>query len=337
MSSRHRLAAALLACLALAPRLAAAEDAAPRRPFLAYHESWFERPATGPAATTLAMVPDYVSIVALAFVKPDLVYAGGLDLAGTGLSYRFPGTVLRDAIRQLKHWSPGTRVVLSVGGSGYAEGWRGYNPQALGQLVRDLDADGVDLDYEAAEAACARDRDTGRIACATDATWRDLVARTRAALPRPFLLTVPAWSTGAFGEGKWRDAPPGGSYTGVMLDLLRSPLAREIDLISIMAYDAGPSFDPVAAYRAYRDVWPGPLALGLPVAPSLHGGPQWDLPQVAQRFAAITGQDPAAGAMLYGLLARQPTAPTAERPDGRGMAQALCRALALPGCEVSLP
>lgn len=319
-------------CLLVAPP-AGAQEAAPARPFIAYHESWFERPATGPAATTLSVVPDYVSIVALAFARPDLVYAGDLNLALTGLSYQFHGGILKDAIAQLKRRHPATRVVVSVGGSGFAEGWNRYDPVALARLVQDLGADGVDLDYEPANAGCAPRGDTGRIACNSDAAWLDLVARTRAALPRPYLLTIPAWSNGAFGEGKWRDTPPGGPYRGVMLNLLRSALAGEIDLVSIMAYDTGPVFDPVAAYQAYREAWPGALALGVQVPPSLQGGPDWNLAMIEQQFAAATAADPQAGAMLYGLLAHPP----APLPDGRAMAQGICRALGLPRCETRLP
>ena len=60
-----------------------------------------------------------------------------------------------------------------------------------------------------------------------------------------------------------------------MLGLLRSPVAREIDAISIMGYDAGPSFDPVRAALAYRHYWPGALAVGVPVLAGTNGGPRF--------------------------------------------------------------
>ncbi|MFX8425937.1 hypothetical protein ABTL79_19335, partial [Acinetobacter baumannii] len=59
----------------------------PDRPFLGYHESWWEIPATGPAATRLAAIPGYVNIVALSFARPDMTYAGALEIGTTGLQY----------------------------------------------------------------------------------------------------------------------------------------------------------------------------------------------------------------------------------------------------------
>ncbi len=61
-----RWAAAALACL---PGLAAAAPTGglPSPILMTIHESWNERPATGPYATTLAAVPTYVNVLGLAF------------------------------------------------------------------------------------------------------------------------------------------------------------------------------------------------------------------------------------------------------------------------------
>ncbi|CAO3460404.1 glycosyl hydrolase family 18 protein [Azospirillum argentinense] len=303
----------------------------PARPLLVYHDSWYERPATGPAATTLATLPGYMNLVALSFVRPDAAYPGRLDLKETGLQYGFPGTVLRDAIALLKQRQPGTRVLLAVGGANYAN-WDALNLDALVRLVQDLGVDGVDLDFEPVSPGCSV---RGRVRCLSDAMWLDLVARFRAAFPRPLLLTVPGWSIGAYGEGAFRDAQPRGPHTGSILNLLRSPQAAAIDLVSIMAYEGGPTFDPWQAWQAYRQVWKGPLALGVQVPPSQLGGPTYTVP-LAEQLARNVAQDPQGGMMLYPLLGRPPGTLGPDNPDGRLLAQALCRGLGLDGCAETL-
>ena len=233
-------ATAWAACLALTLASAAVGNE-PKRPFLAYHASWYEVPATSGDATTLARLPGFIDTVLLGFAKPDMAYKGDLDLSRTGLQYPFPGRVLKEAIGVLKTRHPGTRVLIAVGGSGYNGGWGRLDDSAIGRLGRDLGADGIDIDYEPPSPGCRRERE--QVVCASDRTWIDLVKRFRVVLPRPAVLTVPGWSVGAYGEGDFAQDPPRSPFTGVMLGLLRSPVAREIDAISIMGYDAGPSFD----------------------------------------------------------------------------------------------
>lgn len=328
-----RPAAALAVVLAgLFAGLGAAR-AAETRPFVVYHESWLERPATGAIATTLAFMPAYANTVVLAFARPDMIYPGQLQIGGTGLEYQFGGPVLREAIAILKRDNPNTRVLLGIGGDGYKEGWPAYDPAAAARLVADLGADGIDLDYEPPRPDCRPAADTGRIACASDATWRDLVRRTRAVLPRPAVLSIPVWSVGAYGEGDYAAARPFSPYTGVMLDLLRSPEAAEVDLLSIMSYEAGPDFDPRQAFRAYRHYWPGPLTIGINVVSSIPGD-DWSPPRIHDILAALaTPTDPSAGAMLYAVLQR----PSDGSANGRRKLQDICRGLGLERCDDVLP
>ncbi|MCW0181204.1 MAG: glycoside hydrolase family 18 protein [Zavarzinia sp.] len=325
-----RVAAGLAAALF---GLAAPARAGEARPFVVYHESWLERPATGGIATTLAFMPPYANIVVLSFARPDLVYPGALDIGGTGLEYQFSGTILREAIALLKRGNPGTRVLLGVGGDGYKEGWPAYDPVAAARLVADLGADGIDLDYEPPRPDCRPSAEAGRMVCASDASWRDLVRRTRAVLPRPLMLSIPVWSVGAYGEGEFAAARPVSPYTGVMLDLLRSPEAASVDLLSIMSYEAGPQFDPAQAFRAYRQYWQGPLTIGINVVSSIPGD-DWSLPRIEAMLSTLaTVDDPGAGAMLYAALQRTSDG----SPDGRRKLQAICLGLGLGACGDVLP
>lgn len=298
-----------------------------------YQDSWYELPATGPSATALSRLPSYANIVVLSFARPDAIYSGGLNLSLTGLQYPFSGQILRDSIVQLKNRQPQTRVLLAVGGSAYT-GWSALNVQALAQLVQDLGIDGIDIDYEPTNPGC-RTNSQGTVHCTSDRVWIDLVTRFRNALPRPYLITIPAWSVGAYGEGIFANAKPPSPYTGSMLALLRSPVAAEIDLLTIMAYDAGPSFDPWQSWLAYRAVWKGPLALGVQVPPSFADGPNYTV-SMAEELARKVMEDPKGGMMLYAMFTRPTGALTPDNPDGRMLSRALCEVMELGDCGRSL-
>lgn len=306
----------------------------PERPFLGYHESWWEVPATGPAATRLAAIPGYVNIVALSFARPDMTYAGALELGGTGLQYPYDGRVLKGAVALLRQRQPGTRIILSVGGSAYPA-WHRLNADAVARLVGDVGLDGIDIDFEPAEPGCRTEG--GRIRCASDRDFADIVSRLRRVLPRPAIIAVAGWSVAAFGEGAWIDAQPRSRYSGMMLNLLRGPAAADIDLVSIMAYEAGPSFKPWEAFQAYRAVWRGPLALGFHVPPQRQPNEPVHTQSFIADMTARVRQDPAGGVMLYSLSAMPPGQITPDNPDARTAAAAICRTLQLPGCGQPLP
>jgi len=288
-----------------------------------------------PAATaetmTLASLPSYISVVDLAFVRPDLVYPGRLDITQTGLEYNVAGQILHDAIALLKSRHPDTRVLLSLGGAVYRN-WSALNVDDLARLVNDLGADGVDIDFEARLPGCNADGG-GRIHCGTDETWERIIHQIRKALPRPALLTAAVWSVGAYGEDEFRLTQPVSPYTGFMLGVLRSPAASDLDLLSIQAYDAGPRYDPLQAWRAYRTVWKGPLALGLAVQRSGGAGP-FPTEAETERLAETVAADPQGGMMIYPMLGIPDGGRGSARlPDGFGLAKAMCRGMKLTGCD----
>jgi chitinase len=301
----------------------------PNQVFVAYHDSWNERPASTAEQTSLAKLPHYIDLVLLAFAKPDGIYRGDLDASGIGLQYQMSGHVLRDAISLLKQRHPATRVLLSVGGAAY-KGWNHLALPAIMAFVHDFQLDGIDIDFEPSDPQCSAGAD-GRISCATDQTWDSIVARLRSTLPRPLLLTASVWSVGAYGEGAYRASRPHSDYTGFMLRLLRSPRAADLDVLSINAYDAGSEFDPLEAFRAYREVWPGLLALGVEVRWAAGTGPFQSVAG-AQALAREVVKDPRGGMMLYPLLAEPERGPPGS-PNGTALASALCRGMGLANCE----
>jgi hypothetical protein len=300
----------------------------PDHVLVAYHDSWNELPVATAEQTTLAALPAYLDIVFLAFAKPDAIYRGDLDITRTGLEYRISGGVLRDAVALLKRRHPGTRVLLSVGGSTY----KNWNELALPEIlafVRDFNLDGIDIDFEPADPQCSQGMD-GRVACATDEAWRVIIGRSRIALPRPYLLTASVWSVGAYGEGDFGASRPPSDYTGIMLPLMRSMRAADIDLISINAYDAGSEYDPLEALRAYRTVWRGRLAIGVEVRYAGGAGPFYSTREAAALAREVV-RDPRGGMMLYPLLARPEGGP-ADSPTGTALARALCQGMGQRTC-----
>lgn len=285
-----------LATLALWP--GAGQAAMPRAPLLGYWESWLEQSTPGPLR--LASPPPGLDIMALAFARPEMRYAGGLSLDGTGLQFGAGGPRLRAALAQARRVRPGLRIILAVGGATYQAGWGQLDATHVAALVTDFGLDGVDVDFEPPDPGCGPDA-RGQISCRSDAAFIAAVTTLRAALPRPALLTVAGWSTGAYGEGAWRAAPPGGPWMGSMLNLLRSPVAAGIDAINVMAYDAGTNFSVAQAAAAYRAAWAGPLLLGIAV-PSAHALPPRATLRHAAAVGAMAAAIPPAGVFVYGLL-----------------------------------
>lgn len=318
------------AALVLGAGNAAAEPGPlPQRPFVGYVESWSETPAEHGAATRLARLPGYVNVVMLAFARPDMYYGGDLELLGTGLEMPYSGAVLAEAVKALKARNPGTRVLLSVGGATYGD-WRGMEEEAIARLVMDLGLDGVDIDLEDENPACRSDG-TGRRVCATDRLWRRVVSRLRKVLPRPYIIGIAGWSVAAYGEGAFADARPVSPHTGELLRLFGHKTAADIDLVSVMAYDATADYDPAQAFAAYRAAWSGPLALGVLVPPRGHGQQEATVDGVAA-LAEVVAADPLGGMMLYSL---QKVAP-AGFPSAEELARTICGGLDLGGCDAPL-
>ncbi len=126
---------------------------------------------------------------------------------------------------------------------------------------------------------------SGRIQCSSDALSVQVVEAIRAALPPPFAVAAAGWSVGAYGEGNFVSARPRSPWTGSMLAMLRSPAGQSLDLVTIMSYDAGPSYRPDEALRAYRAYYKGPLALGIQVQPGTSGGPRFTLDYTVRMLA----------------------------------------------------
>jgi chitinase len=299
-----------------------------------YLQSWSQAwKATG-AETEIAKLPSYLNVVNLTFMRPDCSYtAGSHSLAGTGLDFSYDGPTLLAAVTALKAANPGTKVLVSVGGATYAT-WTGYNPTAVAAFVKDFGLDGIDVDYEPTNPACAASN--GHVTCASDGEFVQVVSATRAAMPRPQLVSIAAWSVGAYGEGAYAAAAPTGSaYTGLVLALLRSTAAQGLDLVNVMSYDASPAYDPIQALAAYQTYWKGAIAMGVEVPPEAWGGHVTNVTEVDALADAVVSKQ-AAGMMLWSLEKKPNGAVSPTNPDAQTLASAICTKLAMGNCAAPL-
>eukprot|EP00887_Chlorella_sp_A99_P000276 scaffold13.g276.t1 len=254
---------------------------------IAFFESWSAEslagwtPDKGATQHPLALLPCYVTVVPLAFIQPNLSYTPGqATWDGTGLDFAAPPAVIKEAAAALRRRCPGTRVLAGVGGASFDESyWAKLQPHAVAALVHDLGLDGADVDLEPSCPACTLGMD-GKIACATDTLYQSSVTQLRAALPRPLLLTLSAYGEGAWGEGAYASPSSGepagapvcrpppaepsdvpeptplcpddqASTLGVEVQLLRSPAAQALDIVSIMGYNAGSAFNAADSLKAF--------------------------------------------------------------------------------------
>jgi chitinase len=137
MAAARRLVGLVCAWLAeLTMGLSTTARADHKTVFAAYFESWISADRGG-FDTDLVNIPTSVTTVMLAFMKPDAQYLGNLQLAGTGLEFKYPGSVLRDSITEPRKRNPGVKIFILDGGETYAN-WSSLNSQAMARFVQDF-------------------------------------------------------------------------------------------------------------------------------------------------------------------------------------------------------
>ncbi len=298
------------------------------------------------AELQLANVAAYVNMVIVSFMKPNAAYTKGSYELGkkdelTGLEFNVEGELIKNAIALLKQKNPNTKVLISIGGDTYsAFGYfENLNSQAIADVVEDFGFDGVDICFEPyRQAQCSTDAQ-GHIRCTTDELFRTTVSKVRQVLPRPYLLTLSAWSIGAYGEGQWVNSKPRLGLTGLNLGLLRSSEAQLIDQLNVMSYSAGSEYDPKETLAAYQHYFRGKITMGVHVPPEpwAPDGVEkyvYTIPKVRELTQAVQNQN-AAGMMLWYLQATQ-DAPSDENPNPEMMAKAICQLLLLGDCNQPL-
>jgi len=299
--------------------------------FGGFYESWLGRAGEALIDNRLANLPRHVNMVMLAFMKPDSQYQGSLNLAGTGLEFSYDGITLKRTLRALKARNPQTKILISVGGAEYDD-WSKVNASSIAQFVNDFELDGVDIDFEPENMACTIGSEK-HVLCTNGNLLTDAVNSLRSAMPRPRMLTLTAFHVGAYGEGRWRNAKPTGfPLYGYALPFLQSEEAGNIDLLGLMAYDAGKECDPLEAYLAYRKWFEGPILIGVSVPPESWGGHIYSVSSTETMLKDLleAGAD---GAFLWSLQKKPTVAPDKDMPDAAMLIGTICRALDFPTCD----
>jgi len=229
-----------------------------------YFQSWSCNWASSGSSLDLSKINLPINIVYLSFVNPSCNYVKGSNvLSGTGLDFSSDFSVVKEAISILK--KKGIIVMLSVGGATYH--FNNINYDNIFNLMLDIGADGIDIDWEDPTGAAASDK------------LGPIINNFRKTIGNSNLLCLAAFSVGAYGSGTFSNATPLSQNTGMSIKGLKSN-GSQLDWINIMSYDAGPTYDPLVAFSAYRSYYNGPLMLGCEVPPEAWGGHILNLEEV---------------------------------------------------------
>jgi len=299
------------------------------RQFAAYFQSWSDHWVSNGADSGLARLPPYVNTAIISFVRPSCNYGGNLNLAGTGLDFSYDGPTLKQAITALRARSPNTKVLVAVGGATYTD-WNALNAQAIGRFVSDFGLDGVDIDFEPANPNC---RITGNtVACDSDNTFISVIDQIRSVIPQgQKLVSIAAWSVGAYGQGQFVNAPPPSASTGLLVNVLKARSAK-LDFINVMSYDASDAYDPIQGLAAYRSLYGGQINMGVEVPPEAWGGHIYTIDAIKSLGDAVL-LDGKAGMMLWSVQKQtnQPVSPNYPNPNLA--ASTICQVLGLSNCQ----
>jgi len=241
-----------------------------KRPLGVYFQSWSCPWASSGAALDLAKVPAPINVIFLSFIKPNSTYVKGSNtFTGTGLDFSSDFSVVKEAIQILRKRN--VVVMLSVGGATYP--FDGFNPRAVVDFANDLGVDGIDIDWEPHGGAQEAH------------LLGPIINGVRSVYPEG-LVSIAAFSIGAYGVGEFANAAPAGQNTGMCIPGLQSN-GKDLDFICLMSYDASPVYDPVTAFKSYRSYYNGPILIGAEVPPEAWGGHVITLSEVERYSKAV--------------------------------------------------
>ena len=222
----------------------------------AYFCSWSSNWTATAASSDLSNIDPNINIIYLSFVTPACSYEkDSKKWIGTGLDFSSEFGIIQESIKILKE--KGVIVMLSVGGATFT--FDVFNPININNLVIDLGCDGVDLDWEDVQGAIAGPK------------LSQIIQNMRENLDKDLLLSLAAFSTGAYGFDEFENALPKSQNTGMCIQGIQNS-GHLLDWINIMSYDAGVNYDPIIAFKSYRKYFSKPLILGIEVPPEAWGG-----------------------------------------------------------------
>ena len=205
-----------------------------------YFESWF-MPYSETHANDLTNLQKEINTVYLSFASPTLTYKKGeKTFQNTGLSFSSSFSVIKSSIILLQ--MRGVKVFLAVGGGSYWSEKKTVNYQSVVDLCDDLNCDGIDIDWE--------------VGLSDDSSPVEVIKKLNGLTPK--LISFTCFSTGAY--------PPNENdkFSGMNIKAIKE-CSNIIDQINIMAYDAGKTYSPLTAFKAYRSLYPGIINIGFEI------------------------------------------------------------------------
>ena len=243
-----------------------------------YFETW-AMPWAAAASNDLSQIQAGINTVYLAFAQPDMTYKKGQNsFSGTGLEFSSDFQIIKSSILALQ--ARGVKTFLSVGGGSYWSQSKQVNIQNIVDLCNDLNCDGIDIDWE--------------VGVSDDDAPGNVIANLKSAAPSK-LISFTCFSTGAFPIN-------GDTYQGMNL-LAISRQSKNIDQINVMAYDAGASFDAVAAFKAYRAIYTGHINIGFEIGTQGWGNALLTLTQL-QTVSKTVSSDPQSGCFFWAYYSK---------------------------------
>ena len=227
--------------------------------------------------------PLYTHLV-ISFAKPNLTFSKD-SFTNTGIQFSPEFQVVKLAIKEVK--KKGVKVLLAVGGQSY-KSWSAIadehgkemssttHKKALFDLVKALDIDGIDVDYEIDGV------DEENI----KKYYKSVISLYEVTREANIMLSIAGWSTGAdctketksdeYCSGKlsfWGGNAGRERQLFNMLNKNGFNTNELFDYVSVMSYDGGfKRFDPINLYESYKSIYTGKLALGLELAAEGFGG-----------------------------------------------------------------
>ena len=227
-----------------------------KRPLGVYFQSWSSNWSNSASKLDLTNIHNQINIVFLSFMNPNSSYIKGSNtFSGTGLDFSSDFTIVKESIKLLK--AKGVIVMLSVGGATYHFNDT-FIPKSVIDFANDLGVDGIDIDWEPTTGASEANQ------------LGSIINKIRTNYPSG-LLSMAAFSVGAYGQGDFINSQPSGQYTSMCIPGLKSN-GHQLDFINIMSYDAGNAYNPIEAFKSYRSYYKGPLLIGAEVPPEAWGG-----------------------------------------------------------------
>ncbi len=237
--------------------------------------NWFDK--DNAVSSQIASVNPIYTHIVIAFAKPDLTFDGA-SFSNTGIDFSSSFSAVRKAIEILH--KKNKKVFLAVGGATYRN-WQELieeegekidttvHKKALYDLIRALNIDGIDIDYEI----------EGSDNISVTKYYKAVLSLYEVTKQTGTALSLAGWSSGADCTKLTQDAPACNgkiSYwtynAGRERRMFEKLKANGYDPekmfahVSIMAYDGGVDrFDPVTFFKNYRSIYKGNLALGFEI------------------------------------------------------------------------